>query len=476
MNCEEVQSQMELYVLGDPAAGVSDIRMHLADCPACSTLQKEYRLLVARLAPSASAPRSGVDFSAAVVRAVEQEIGAATRPLMRRPGLLKIGALAACLLTGLGLWPFWPERIADTGHHRPASYTIPARAMSVPTSEADHIVVRDRDMYLLRENDGRTHLVALNTETGSQIWDSHVESYGYLALGDTRLCCLAPHDSGSLDLVVVDVGDGRTLWRHTQERPRLFNGLSTPVFLPNGSICWTVGSTIQVLRSTDGAVLWSQVIPEEPLLSAAVGDDGDLYVAGTKRLYKMDTASGERRWQTDYGFAVSRWVRPLLAAGEDQFCVALRMRTGPSVLMCVHATDRKIMWTHTLPPISHLCMSRERIFIRSQSIRALDLASGALLWQVASTGCSPITHTDGRVWFADAGNRGGVFALNAASGAKVSALSGLRSCNALVDTENRAFVKTHDGAVHVISLGAEGLDFGNPLPGRTGRLPRNRSL
>lgn len=459
MNCEEVQRQIELYVLGDAVVDSDEIQAHLTRCLACRTIEGEYRHIVDSLSQSTSSNRSHVDFEREVLHAVTGEIGE-MGPRPRRPHRWgKISAVAACLLIVLGLWQigFRGEGSGkDKGDNLQAglaTYAIPAGAMAVPTSGADNILVKGRDIYLLREIGSRTNLVALNVETGTQVWDSNVDSYGYLALGDKQLCCLAPNQSGGLDLVAIGAANGQLLWRHTQNRPRMFYGLCAPMFLPGDRICWTVGNTVRILRSRDGKLLWTQNIPGEQLLCTALAQDQNLYVAGSKGLYQLGINSGEHIWHSKYEFAISRWVRPLLVVAGDQLCVALRERRGQSVLMCLNMKNKETLWTQTLPPISHLCAAQERLYLRSQSVQALDLASGDLLWNVPSAGCSPITFADGRVWFVDARDNGTLVALDAGSGDKVSALAGLRSCNALIELNDRAFVKTHDGIVHVIHLG-----------------------
>lgn len=458
MTCEEVQSSIELFALGDSRTESDEIQSHLAGCPTCRTLEREYRQIVKSLKQSAPFKQAHIDYERDVVRAVAEEIGEMTPRPVQPFRWVKLCAMAACLLVMLGMW-LWSQGkmlVQDKTSVYPAkltSYLIPAQATSVPTSGADNIVVRDRDMFLLQDNGAKTNLVAINTETGNQVWDSNVDSYGHLLLGKAQLYCVAPSQNGGLDLVAIDAKNGQTLWRHTQNRPRLFYGLCTPVFLPNDQICWTVGHTIHVLRSADGEILWTQNAPGEHLLSTAVADDHSLYIAGTKGLYQLDPNSGKQLWHIEYEFAISRWMKPLLAITENRLCVALRERTGQSVLICVNLRDRKALWTKTLPPISHLCMTQERLYVRSQNIQALDLASGDLLWNIPSAGCSPITYADGRIWFMDARDQGALISLDASSGSPVSALAGLRSCNALVDLNDRAFVKTHDGAVHVIHLG-----------------------
>jgi outer membrane protein assembly factor BamB len=140
----------------------------------------------------------------------------------------------------------------------------------------------------------------------------------------------------------------------------------------------------------------------------------------------------------------------LLAVADEHLCLALRLRTGQSTLVCMNPADRKTIWTRTVPPVSDFCIAGSSLYVRSQDVLALDMESGNLLWNFASTGCSPVTYANGRVWFADSGDQGHLIALDERTGSKMLDLTGIRSCNAFVELGDKGYVKTHDGAVHVI--------------------------
>jgi outer membrane protein assembly factor BamB len=197
-------------------------------------------------------------------------------------------------------------------------------------------------------------------------------------------------------------------------------------------------------------VLWSHTIAGESLLSAATATDEGLYVSGTTGLYYLDIASGQQLWQSEYDFAVSRWVRPLLGVAEGQICVGLRLPGGQSMLICMKLADRKTIWSKTVQPVSSLRIAGDRLYLRSQDVLALDMDDGSLLWGFGSTGCSPVTHANGRVWFIDSRDQGRLVALDERTGRKVLDLAGIRSCDAFLELDDRGYIKTHDGLVHVI--------------------------
>ena len=461
MNCEEVQQQIEFYVLGD-LTGMErrEIEIHLKTCSRCRAIEAQYLQLMDELRQSSQTAPPNAEFERNVLRSVEREIrSVAPRARVSRTAAYAAG-LAACLFISLAIWQLWVHREADT---KPASikssaaplanihsYSIPAYAISVPTSIADDMVVREHDIYLLCQDSPRANVAALDSRTGVQKWRSEIESYGFLTADETRVCCLAPGDSGRVDLVAIDAADGRTVWRYSQEKPNILPGLCAPALSPEGRICWAVNTTIHMLRSSDGKVLWTHEIPGEGLLSTPVAVGNGLYVAGTAGLYYLDIASGEQLWRAEYDFDVSHWVRPLLAVAQGQICVALRTVTGRSRLVHINSADRKAMWTKTVPQVSHLCIAGNRLYVRSQGVKALDMDNGKLLWSFASTGCSPVTCANSLVWFVDSSEQGRLIALDEHTGRTELDLTGIHSCNAFIELGDRGYVKTHDGSVRVI--------------------------
>jgi outer membrane protein assembly factor BamB len=466
MNCEEVKKRIELHVLGESSEAEGlEIAAHLADCRECSAMDAEYRELVADLKQSAGVRPPGTDFEQKLLLSVEQEIREMT-PDIPAWHAVHLGwvavAAAACLLVSLILRQLWihPDVHATSGSVESAgavqssipSYSIAADARAAPASPADNIAVRGHYVYVLLDDGMGANVAAIDSLTGRQKWRSGVESFGHITVDQTHLFCLAPGEKGGLDLVGIDLVDGRTLWRYRGKTSDPLHGMCAPVVLSRERVCWTTDATIHVLRSTDGGVLWTHTIGGENLLSAATAVGDDLYVAGISGLYCLDAASGEPLWQSQYNFRVSHWVRPLVAACNDAICVGLRTPRGRSKLFCMSLADRRTIWTKTVSPVSHLCIAGHRLFLRGQSVQALDITDGESLWSFASEGCSPLTCANGRIWFVDSTDQGHLVALYERTGRKTLDLTGIRSCNAFIELDGKGYVKTQDGAIHVVLL------------------------
>jgi outer membrane protein assembly factor BamB len=466
MNCEEVKKRIELHVLGESnvAEGL-EIEAHLTDCCECSAMDAEYRALVADLKQSAAVRPGDAEFERKLLLSLEHQIGKTT-PHAPARRTIRLGwaamAAAACLLVGLIVQQLWVHLglYATSGSVESAgaiqssipSYSIAADARAAPASPADNIAVRGHYIYALLDDGLGANVAAIDSLTGRQKWRSDVESFGHITVDQTHLFCLAPGENGGLDLVGVDLVDGRTTWRYRGKTSEPLHGMCTPIVLPGERLCWTTDATIHMLSSTDGGLLWKRTIGGENLLSAAAAVGGDLYVAGIRGLYCLDVASGAPLWESRYDFRVSPWARPLVAASDGEICAGLRTPRGRSKLFCMSLTDGRTTWTKTIWPVSHLCMAGHRLFVRGQGVQALDATNGRSLWSFASEGCSPLTCADGRIWFVDSTDRGHLVALYEQTGRKTLDVTGIRSCNAFIAMDGKGYVKTQDGAIHVVLL------------------------
>jgi len=494
MDCARVNQKIELFVLGElPESERVAIKAHLATCPACKTAEDEYRSLVAEIKDSAQpdSPEAypqlvgGFDFARRVRLAVKAEIRSAARRSRVRRTIAVTGSIAACLLFAFVIRHAWVSSGSKVG---PAVAKNPSRepsgrarsalgappvlqaweyrgARSVPGLMADGLVVRGQNMYLLQEYDGLTYVAAVDIKTGKQKWLSDIQSYGYLLADDSRVYCLAPSAAGPadggldpartfglVDLVALDAANGETLWRHPQQRPEPLRSPCRPTLLPTDRICWTTNTTIHVLGCADGKLLWTHSIPDGGLLSAAsVADDG-LYVANSIGLYCLNTATGRESRTVACDDIKSSPDRPLLTAADGKIYVSLGLGFRASRLLCMELTGHKILWSKVVARVSHLHAVGDLLYLRDQNIRALDRATGQLLWTYPATGCNPVTYAEGLAYFVDSSHQGRLLALNGQTGSKVWELAGMRSCNAFIKVDGTGFLKTNDGVVHAVSF------------------------
>jgi outer membrane protein assembly factor BamB len=478
MNCAEVNQKFELFVLGGlPKSEQVAIAEHLATCSACRATEVEYRLLVTKIKEAGQPNLPRLDFARRVRSAVKAEIRSmALRSLARR--IMAITGSAACLLAACVIWH---AGIRDTAPRQPSSsnqvgslVTTNASeeslsgalsasgappflhawqhsgARSVPGSMADGVAVHGQNVYLLQQHGQQARVGALDIETGQQKWLSDVQSRGYLLADDARVYCLAPGDSGKLNLVALDAANGKTLWAYPQQCPDPLRSPCGPTLLPAGRICWTANATVHVLSRANGEPLWTRSIPDGGLLSAAAVVNSNLYVATNIGLYCLNMTTGEESWRLAYGDVMSGWGRPLLDAADGEIYASVNLGLGASRLLCVELTGHNIIWSKVVGHVTDLRTIGDMLYLRDQNVQALDRTTGQLIWTFPATGCNPVTYAEGLTYFVDSGNHGRLVALNGHTGGKLWEWVGIKSCNAFIKVDGTGFIKTHDGVVHAI--------------------------
>jgi outer membrane protein assembly factor BamB len=457
MNCEEVKEQIELYVLGDLSEEQMDgIERHLSGCADCSRRVSELRVIVSAIKGTGEMAADSSELERNILASVERQIGTNGRRRRISRRVLAVFSSAACLLIGLAIWQLFiypgGRELSIEPHANLDLQTILTNSVSMPASLADDIVVREEKIFMLLENGMQMNAAAFNSVTGEQLWRSDIESYGFIAADDDQMYCLAPGAQGGLELAAINGDDGKTLWRYSAGYSDFKVSPSKPTVLSGGRICWIVNSEIYVLSASDGDLLWSRSIPNDNLLSEASAIGDKIFIAGGEALYCFDSVSGEQSWRMELGEEASRWVRPLLAVDEGQICVAFGLGSGKSKLFCMAAEDREVIWSKVTPQILRLCFAGENLYLRTQDVFALDRKSGAELWKFSSRGCSPVTYADSGVYFIDSNGQGQLVMLDCRTGDKVWDLIGMRSCDEFLRVGNTGYLKTDDGAIHIIAF------------------------
>jgi len=468
MDCGQVNRKIELYVLGDlPESERNAIEEHLTSCPACRTAYDECRFLVAKIKESARPDLLTPDFNLAreVRSAVRAEICRASYRTIIRRAIPALGSVAACLLFAFAGWWMWiasGSRIGPVlGETKPRRSAVRASgapslleawqhesAPSAPGSTADEVVVHGQNMYLLQAKDRQSCVAALDTRSGQQKWLSEIQSCGYILADDSQVYCLSESGAGRFDLVALDATDGRLLWKHGQEHAEKLQGPCRPTLLPEDRICWTADRTVHVLSRVDGEPIWTRSVPDGGALSAAVAIDDDLYVANAFGLYCLDSETGDEYWRLACGDARSGRARPMLAAANGEIYASMSLGLRGSRLFCMDVAKREILWSRVVDCAARLDAVGDVLYVRDQNIRALEGATGRLLWRCPAEGCNPVTYAGGLAYFVDSRDRGSLIALDRYTGARVWELPGVKSCDAFIKVDGAGFLKTPDGCVH----------------------------
>jgi len=413
--------------------------------------------MIARLRSSAEPTRPRPAFEAATRAAVRTEVRSVRRRIWIRRVGVALGAVAATLLLAVAV-----GHLARNKSDKPAHGSAPQRAaaeqwqfqgaLAVPASAAGGVVVRGARMYLVRRSEAGHHVAAVSVATGELIWESGLESRGYLAADEHRVYCLTATSRRTIELVALDAASGQPVWRYGAQASRGLHGPCRPVPLPRGRVCWTARDTVHVLDAKSGRAIWTRSFLGEGLLSPARAWGGDLYVASSRALHGLSGQSGEDTCRQPLDVAGAVPSRPLLAVGGSRAYVACPTPTPTSRLVCVDLANRRVLWSRSIPRPLHLLATEDVLYVRGPEVSALDAASGTPRWTCLASGCSPMTADDGLLHLVDATDTGRLVALDRHTGHQAWEILGIRSCDAFVRAGDLGLIKTVDGIVHAFAL------------------------
>ncbi|NOZ23234.1 MAG: PQQ-binding-like beta-propeller repeat protein [Planctomycetes bacterium] len=465
MGCREVRQDIEGFVLGAlPPAREAEIGAHLAECPDCRAAEEHCRLLLCEIKRTADKVTPEPDWERTVRSAVAAGIQAERRQSHVRRVFAVVGSMAALLLISLTLWS-----IADRTVNPPQIKTATKKDSAIggglvserwryesvraaPGSVADGVIVQGASMYLLRDDEAVSCVVAIDTATGAPRWQSECPSLGYLAADRSRVFCLASGGSRTLDLVALDASDGKVLWRYSQGAPHRLQGACHPIPLEDDRVCWTIHSTIHMLDAKTGKPIWTRPIADEGPLSSAAVKGEDLYVVTGRGLHCLKADSGDESWRERFAEEMCGQAQPLIAlAGKRIYFVQTRLGAAPK-LFCMDLDTREVIWKRSVSGARFLLAAGEKIYVRGRRILALDSRTGETQWAYSAAGCNPLTLVDGLLYFVDTNKHGSLVALAQRTGRKAWELPDIRSCDAFTKIGNTGYIKTRDGIVHALVL------------------------
>lgn len=450
MNCADVQDRMELFALGELAGGErSAFVAHVSSCPECRKACQECAGIAEAVREAAAPPEVRPSFAQETRDVLRREIRRGRRRTSRRILL----AAAACLVAGLALW-----RWGLPGTPPPPSPSAARElwrfqeALAEPASAAGTMIVRGPRLYAVGSAAEGRRLAAVHVESGRTLWKSGIPFLGYLASDGDRVYGLSEGRSRSADLVALDAASGRLLWRHERETERDLEVPCPPAPAGGNRLYWPAGRSLLVLEADSGRLLRRHESPGRGGFAAPAARGEFVFSAHPSRLLCLKTGTGEVAWDLPVGPGEASLGRPLLAVGT-RLCFAALPAPGPSwPSIGIDLGERREIWNRPLPRPRHLLAAGDDLYVRGDSILALDGLSGTPLWTRAASGCSPLTADDGLLQLVDTRGAGRFLSLDRRDGREVREIPGIRSCDAFVRGGNLGFLKTNDGVIHAYAF------------------------
>jgi len=230
-----------------------------------------------------------------------------------------------------------------------------------PAIDDDHIFIPLVDGTLL----------ALNLDTGAQVWSRHRPVHDDLIVDNGIL--IATYEQL---LIAFDAPSGRLLWTYRLDQPRM----TTPVISNGWLVVALRDSTLVAFRATDGQELWRQQLGLNAAANPSISG-GRVYVplerdSGGGAVRALDLSTGNYVWERALTGIPGRILAldAIFVGATDNFFYRLRLDDG------------RIDWhvrtggdIYGLPAIDE-----ERVYVTSLDniVRALDRENGAQRWRM----------------------------------------------------------------------------------------------
>lgn len=226
-------------------------------------------------------------------------------------------------------------------------------------------------------------VVAIDAETGRDVWRTRLDeplATGVGAHGETA--AVVTRDNGLIALV-----DGQLRWR-VQLPAKV---LTAPLVAGGRVFVVTADRTVLAFDGNNGARLWSQSRPGEPLVLSQAGvllAVGDTLVAGLSgRLAGLNPQNGSVRWEapiatprgTNEVERLIDLVGPVSRVGDSVCARAFSAAVG-----CVDASRGSVAWSQTAQGSVGLAGDDQMVFGTESNgqVRAWQRGNGEAAWTV----------------------------------------------------------------------------------------------
>jgi outer membrane protein assembly factor BamB len=255
-------------------------------------------------------------------------------------------------------------------------------------------------------------VVVLDAADGSFCWSAvsdwnlnAVEVHDGLVVVAGETC--ADGQGGPGAVMALDVVSGRQRWKvdlSADGRPAHPVAAVTPPPSTADVIVVPSESGLAGLDVRSGAVLWSE--QGEP----ALADGPEVVLAAASPtshvMVALDRRTGKERWRTDVGSEIDLSVGNAVSADTTAVLVTTREANGPERTVAYDAHTGTKRWTASFGPGSDVpavgiidgVATGEDDGAPSANVRALDVATGRLMWSVAANPVQSPEPTDHNVY------------------------------------------------------------------------------
>ncbi|MBD3243968.1 MAG: PQQ-binding-like beta-propeller repeat protein [Chitinivibrionales bacterium] len=452
MNCQQARTMLELATLGElDELSTRRLDRHVADCQACRKERDVLRSAASLIRDGQVSPILDSNTMQRMHSALDTELREQrwriSRSDRRRP-LITAAAAAVLVVSGLSFI------VAKSLFFPSGSSPVPASAVlwqlhgtrSMETSSACAPTVAAGMAYVPSTGDSGDIVRAVRLADGAQIWQSRMQTRGYLAADAHRVYAVSADDATEGALAALSTESGAVVWRFTPPR----SGSPTVPVVADNLVMWTSGSSCHAVSARNGAEAWSYGANSPAPLSAPAVHAGAVYVVDHGDIVCLSAVDGHEQWRDRIETAPSMLLRPHITVDGTRAYVAQRSAEMQGVVTCIDLDKRRLAWRRDDIGATQVHACDGRVFARGHGVHALDPVTGRALWSHDAAGCSPVLCVGERLVFSDATQPKALTVLDAADGGLVHHLSLPNACAGFVLAGGIGLINANDGVLRAI--------------------------
>ncbi len=446
MKCEQCKDQIEMLVLdGLNETEKAEMESHILECDACAREQE----LCERSAARFTAALSGcadAGLKESIDAAINAKLHASSHPYQRF--MFRAAAVFLVILVSGFLLQSRFLKNSDNSKTVSPFIQIWKSTGMVESSETDsYSPVHSGDrIFALKVHKGSTHIAALDSVSGKELWLSDTPVTGNLSADSNKVFAVQKSRIGFRKLIAFDAETGKQAW--TFRAPRLVPaGYHAKASSTGTFVCWNANNTIHVFDSNSGRLLWKKNLSAEGSVSETVCSNTHVYFCTNRNIYNVNTRDGSVCWKKPYETIFLRPQRALIDIKGNQLLVGYMTSGEDGILQSMDCTTGENQWRVPTHASFKIAVSDSCVFLRSAKICAFDVQSGTLRWEKDTNGCGPMTCSNQQLFFVNTGETDFLRCLDENAGHKLWDMPVERSCSAFIIRNQTCYINSNNGTI-----------------------------
>lgn len=359
-------------------------------------------------------------------------------------------------------------KIQSATNDKPCLLPCPAEVWKIEniaafrTSNAQTPVESSGRIFTIEKAGEFGRIIALEAQTGKVLWKNSKESFGYLSADCSVVTAVVPFQKYNIGLIAFNPANGNILWRYLINPKIIHNALTSPT-ISDSEICWTTGNRIELINKKNGKLRWQRILSEKGTASRPIIDKNSIFAVSGNSILCLSTTN-RIIWKKLFTSDMSSLVQPQTAISDGKLYVAHKSISGCGELLCLDVTNGNELWRKGNEECLNILAADGKLFVRSQTLRAIDSKTGALLWSIKTDGCAPPAYYANNIYLSESTEKATLLTIDVNKGEITRKFQSAGSCSGIIITNGLEIVHSVQGFLYAFRLDNNSNEFRSMFP------------